>query len=343
MQEPVGVGVLGLGTIGTSHARALRELSTQARLVAFSGGDQQRAADAGWPQATQVAPDDLWQTEGVDVIAICSPSDRHADQALAALRAGKHVLVEKPLALTVAEAEQIVALAAERGLVLSVMSQRRLEPEYATVKRMLAAGELGAVRLATTHVHWWRDEEYYAAAPWRSLMDAGGGSMMNQGVHNVDLLNWLCGPVEQVTAQFGTLGHQMDAEDTTVATARFAGGALGMISTSTATPPGAPATVTLHLDRGTIELGQGQVHRWEIDVPLPEFAQDDAGAASGMSDPSAIGVAGHVSQWRDVLESIRDGRTPAISGRDGADTVRLISAIYESARTGRAVRPQELT
>lgn len=343
MEQPIGVGVLGLGSIGTSHARALHQLSDQARLVAYSGGNPERVAEAGWPGAEQTTPADLPGHPGVDVVAICSPSDAHGAQAIAALQAGKHVVVEKPLALTVAEAECIVALANDRDRVLSVISQRRLEPEYTTVKKMLTSGQLGQVRLATTHVHWWRDEAYYAAAPWRSRMDAGGGSVMNQGVHNIDLLNWLCGPVTDVTAQYATLAHQMDAEDTTVATVRFGSGALGLISTSTATPPGSAATVTLHTDRGTIELGQGQVLRWDIDAAPPLAEQNQAGAASGAADPAAIGVAGHVVQWRDILAAIAEGRDPQICGRDGAETVRLMCAIYEAARTGRSVRPEELS
>lgn len=340
MSTEVGVGILGLGGIGVTHARALRELAPNVRLHAYSGGDAARATESGWPEAEQVAPDDLAGAPDVDVVAVCSPSEQHAAHALAALEAGKHVVVEKPLALQVSDAERIVALAAERGAVAAVISQRRLEPEYAALQEVLASGALGQIRLATTQVHWWRDEAYYQAAPWRTAMAGGGGSLMNQGVHNVDLLRWLCGPVTEVTAQYGTLAHEMDAEDTTVATLRFASGALGMISTSTATPPGSPATVTLHTDRGVVELGQGEVLRWDVDgVPAPTVA---SGIGSGAADPRAIGIAGHVQQWRDVLAAIRTGAAPAVSAADGAETVRLLCAVYEAAETGRSINPEEL-
>ena len=340
MSNEVGVGILGLGGIGLTHARALRELAPDLRLRAFSGGSPARAAEAGWPEAVQVEPDELAGAPGVDVVAVCSPSQQHADQALAALGASKHVVVEKPLALQVSEADRIVALASERGAVAAVISQRRLEPEYAALHQALRTGALGRIRLATTHVHWWRDEDYYRAAPWRTEMAGGGGSLMNQGVHNVDLLRWLCGPVAEVTAQYGTLAHEMDAEDTTVATLRFASGALGMISTSTATPPGSPATVTLHTDRGVVELGQGEVLRWEVEgVPAPSAG---SGIASGAADPKAIGIAGHVQQWQDVLTAIRTGADPAVSAADGAETVRLLCAVYQAAETGRSINPEEL-
>src|SRR5699024_8383543 len=126
---------------------------------AFSGGDATRAADAGWPEAVQVAPEGLAEAPGVDVVAVCSPSGQHATHALTALHAGRHVVVEKPLALQVSDADQIVSLARERGAVAAVISQRRLEPEYAALRETLTAGELGRIRLATTQVHWWRDED----------------------------------------------------------------------------------------------------------------------------------------------------------------------------------------
>src|SRR5699024_4945985 len=162
--------------------------------------------------------------------------------------------------------------------------QSRLEPEVIAVRRALEAGTLGAVRLATTHVHWWRDEDYYAAAAWRGDPAGGGGSLMNQGVHNVDLLQWLAGPVESVTAQQATLAHDSSAEDTTVATVRFTGGALGLISTTTATPPGSPATLTLYCERGVVEIGQGEITRWDVDgVPAPQTPPPSASPATSSS------------------------------------------------------------
>lgn len=346
---PIGVGLLGLGTIGASHAQALAQLRGRATLVSYSGGDAQKAADAGWPHATQLPPEELLRDESVDVIAICTPSGAHAENALAALEAGKHVVVEKPLALTAAEADRIVALAAAKKLSVHVISQRRLEPEVRAVRAALEAGRLGAVRLATTHVHWWRDESYYAAASWRGQASGGGGSLMNQGAHNVDLLRWLAGPVDSVTAQSATLAHQPGTEDTTVATVRFTSGALGLISTSTATPPGTPATLALHCERGVVEIGQSELLRWDIEgvpAPLPGAAGDGGavgdGIGVGASDPAAIGIAGHLQQWTDILDALSEGRDSSIPGRDGAETVRLLEALTIAADEGRTVTMKEL-
>lgn len=331
----IGVGIVGLGTIGTIHARALRDLTDRydSRLVAYSGGRPTAADEAGWPTAEQLTPAEVIAHPAVDVVAICTPNHTHADVARAVLTAGRHAVVEKPLALTVADAEELAALATERDLRLSMIAQRRFEPEHVQLKGLLDSGRLGDVRLATTHVHWWRDDEYYRSAAWRAA--PGGGSLMNQGVHNVDLIRWLCGPVAEVTAQYATLGHDIEAEDTTVATVRFSSGALGLVSTSTATPPGEPARIALHCAGGSIELGQDSVLRWDVDgVPAPQVGD---GPQSGAADPVAIGHLGHTRQWRDILTAVRDGRPVAVGAEDAVETVRLLCAIYQAAATGQSV------
>lgn len=335
----LGIGIVGLGSIGTTHARALRQVDG-VEVRAVSGGAPGTAAECGWPRAVRLTPEGVLSHPGVDVVAVCSPTESHAALAAAAVEAGRHVVVEKPLATTVAEARRLAELQHERGRLVTMVAQRRYEPDYAYLKELAAGGRLGELRLATTHVHWHRDDAYYAAAPWRASMAGGGGSLMNQGVHNVDLLRWLCGPVEEVTAQYATLGHGIEAEDTTVATLRFASGALGMVSTSTATPPGAPATVALHTSAGGVELGHGEVLRWDLPgVPPPP---PDEAVASGAADPAAIGVTGHARMWREVVAAIRSGGRHDADAVDALETVRLLCAIYEAARTGARVRPGEL-
>lgn len=347
----VGVGIVGMGSIGVLHARALRDLAPRARLVAYSGGSALDEDLTPSGRAVQVAPDEVVRHEGVDVVAVCTPSGSHARLALAALEAGKHVVVEKPLAVTVEDAVLVERVARERGLVVSMVSQRRFEPQHQALRRALDDGALGELRLVATHVPWYRDDDYYAAAAWRSSTAEGGGSLMNQGVHNVDLLRWLCGPVESVTAQAGTLaraacpvvpgpgGGDDTAEDTTVATLRLASGALGVVTTTTATPPGFPATLALHGSRGSVELAQDEVLRWDVPgVPPPASGSSAGGAA----DPLAIGHAGHRTQWERVLAALEGAAPPPVGAADAVETVRLLCAIREAAATGRAVRPADL-
>lgn len=338
--QRLGIGIIGMRTIGSTHAQALKHCDDDVDLVAVSGGEPDAAARTGWPDARVMTPEQVLADSAVDVVVVCSPSEHHAAQALAALEAGKHVVVEKPLALRVADAYKVAAAAAERGLSATMIAQRRFEPEHQHLKTLLDTGGLGRVVLGETFVRWHRDDAYYAHAPWRTSMDGGGGSLMNQGVHNVDLLQWLLGPVEEVTAQYATLGHAMDAEDTTVATVRFASGALGLVATSTATPPGRPAEVSVHTSTGSVTLTQDGVQRWDVTAPAPP-SRDMPGY--GAADPAAIGVVGHLTQWRDIVAAISAGRAPAVSAEDGARTVRLLCAIYEAGRTGRAIRPEELS
>ncbi|UFU06902.1 Gfo/Idh/MocA family protein [Ruania halotolerans] len=326
----IRIGIVGLGTIGTTHARALQEIEN-VQVTAFSGGSADAMADCGWPGAQQRAVKEVIAHPNVDAVAVCTPSQTHARLALAAAAAGKHAVVEKPLATTSGEANQLVRAQRDHGVLIAMVAQRRFEPEVVAVKRLLDAGQLGTVRLAVTQVHWFRGEDYYRAAPWRSSMPAGG-SLMNQGAHNVDLLQWLCGPAAEVTAQVATVGHDMTAEDTAAATVRFTSGALGLISTSTATPPGTPATLTLHTSRGVVELGQGEIVRWDMpDTPRPASS---ASVTSGSADPAAIGVAGHVAMWNEVTAALRGGRRCAIDATEAARTVHLLDAIYRAAESG---------
>ncbi|WP_216843805.1 Gfo/Idh/MocA family protein [Phytoactinopolyspora alkaliphila] len=340
--EPIGVGVVGLGTIGVRHVEVLGHLGGLARLVAASGGAPATLRDLGHADAAHLSPEEVIAHPEVDLVVLCTPSGLHGEQTLDALRAGKHVVVEKPLSVDVASAEEIVRVSEQRRRFVSVISQRRLEPQSQYLKRLLDDGTLGRPVLGEAFVHWLRDDAYYAHASWRAQQDQGGGSLMNQGLHSVDLLAWLMGPVTRVTAQYATLGHRFDAEDTTVATLQFASGALGAVVTSTATPPGRPATMKLFTGRGAAEFANSDVAAWDFDgVPAPP--EPDHGPGSGASDPSAIGLAGHLAQWRDIVDAYRTGRAPEIGARDGLRTVQLLCGIYEAAETGRAVTLEEIS
>lgn len=333
MTERIRVGILGLGSIGITHARVLAGLASEVELVAFSGGSTAAAAEAGWSRAEQREVEALLTSPDVDVVTICSPSEVHGEHTLRALAAGKHVVVEKPMSTSVAEAVEIVGVAEQTGLLVSPIAQRRFEPVHQELRTRLMSGELGTPVLGETFVHWYRDDDYYAAAEWRRSQIAGGGSLMNQGLHNVDLLQWLLGPVLEVTGQSATRGRSMEAEDTTVATCRFTGGALGVIVTSTATPPGSPAALSLRTTRGHVTVDQEGLVEWEF--PGLDAPQVERGPDSGASDPAAIGIRGHLAQWQDVLVTLRTGVSSTVTARDGFDTVALIQAIYRAAESGR--------
>ncbi|HEY9294686.1 MAG TPA: Gfo/Idh/MocA family oxidoreductase, partial [Microlunatus sp.] len=254
-QASIKIGILGLGGIGDTHARALAALArsgTAVEVVTFSGGSAEQMARAGWADARRLDAAELITDRGPDLIAICTPSALHAGQAATALRAGKHVVVEKPMALSVEDARELRDLAADRQLLISPIAQRRFEPLNVELKELIDSGRLGRVVLGETFVHWFRSDAYYAEVPWRGEPMGGGGSLMNQGLHNVDLLCWLLGDVRTVTGATATLGHRIAVEDTAVGCLQFAGGALGVVATTTATPPGVPSELAIWTTTGSV-------------------------------------------------------------------------------------------
>lgn len=333
-EASLGVGIIGLGSIGRTHAAAIAEVPGLT-VVATVGGQ----GLAGCTSHEDVAS--LLADERVAAVAVCSPSGLHAEHTIAALRAGKHVLAEKPIATTVADARAVVAAAAgaaaQHGVVAGAVSQRRLEPQHVHLKQAIESGELGSPVLGEALVRWFRDAAYYDQAAWRREAP-GGGSLMNQGLHSIDLLRWLFGEVDEVAAITATLVADMTAEDTSVAALRFASGALGSLVTSTATKPGLPAELNLYFTRGAVGIHHTDVVRWEADVPAPPQA---SAASSGASSP-IIDTVGHRTQWEDLLRAVRTGTDPMVTLADAAATIALIEAVYESARTGARITPERI-
>ncbi len=333
LTSPARVAILGFGQIGRTHLDALAGCP-DAEVVAISshGG-----APADIPAAWHADYRALIARPDVDLVAVCTPSGHHAAHAIAALEAGKGVVVEKPLALTVADGERLVRTARERGLFLSVVSQRRTEPAIRSLHDAIAAGRLGRPVLGEALVRWSRDQPYYDSAAWRGTRAMDGGVLLNQAIHAIDLLCWLLGPVDEVSGATATLIRRMEAEDTAAATLRFASGALGAITATTAAAHGLPAEVTIVCERGVVSLHDATVSRWEVPgVPAPPAVNTPG---SGGSNPAAIGSLGHRRQWRDILDAFRERRLPLVTGEDGLATLATILAIEEAGRTGRTIRP----
>lgn len=325
------IGILGLGSIGRTHARAIRQLAPRLELAAYTSsrpGDPEIVGDAAWLTPAELLAADL------DLVVIATPSNDHGSQALDLLAHGKGLVVEKPIATTAAEARAVVAAWRESGRFGAAIAQRRLEPQHVALKGLMDSGRLGRPLLAEVSVCWWRSPEYYAQAPWRAL-PPGGGVLMNQALHSVDLLTWLLGPAASVAALTGNLAHPIACEDTAVAAVRLTGGALATITATTATPPGHPATLRVYTDRGSFALDHAAIAEWHFEgVPAPAEAP---AVSSGAGDPAGIGIQGHLAQWTDIAEALETGRPPAIPLDQGLPVIELIDAIYTSARTGSTV------
>jgi predicted dehydrogenase len=334
--------------IARFHARALAEVPGT-KLVALVSRSQQSARkmadELGQPLDLYTELPAALARPDVHLVIITTPSGAHQDPAVAAAAAGKHVVVEKPLEITTARCDAIIGACERNGVQLCTIFPSRFGDANTALKAAVTAGRFGRLTLGETTCKWLRSQAYYDEGGWKGTKALdGGGAMMNQAIHNVDLLQWFLGQVTHVSGFTATLAHErIEVEDTAVACLRFANGALGVIQATTSVHPGLPKTIAIHGDRGTVVIEQDDVLRWDFEPETDpdraikqQFAQK-TGASGGSSNPAAISHQGHARQLADFVRAIRDGGKPLVDGREGRKAVAIIEAIYESARTGRTV------
>jgi UDP-N-acetyl-2-amino-2-deoxyglucuronate dehydrogenase len=340
-EGPIRFTIAGAGMVARYHATAIAR-TPGARLVAIcrsQGGDAaETEARFGVPCAPSYAA--LLARDDVDAVCICTPSGLHAEQTVLAAQAGKHVLVEKPLALTLPDADAMIAACRDNGVRLGVALQRRADPAFQAIQAAIAGGAIGRPTLGSISMPYMRDQRYYDSAGWRGTWAFdGGGALMNQGIHLVDLLLWLIGDdVADVRASATTLVHQIEVEDCVTATLRFAGGALGSIAATTAAAPGFPHRIELYGDAGGVQIEGEQIVRWEggdAERVSQYLVQPGAPAAAGASaSPTGIGAMGHTRLLADFVAALRSGRAPLATGAEARRSLALVLAIYAAAGIG---------
>ncbi len=343
-----GFGIVGAGVIGATHAQAIA-LVPGARLVAVADADPARArALAGQYQGA--AAEDLpalLARPDLDVVSVCVPSGLHAEVGIQAARAGKHLVIEKPIDVTLEAADRLIEAARTAGVQMTVISQHRFDPGLAELRRLLGNRAAGDLVLGEASTKWYRTQGYYDSASWRGTRDLDGGALMNQGIHYVDLLLWAMGPVTEVTAVCTTRAHRIEVEDIALAIVRFASGAVGSIVATTATFPGSAQRLEVSGTHGTLVVEDGQLTRVALTTepgqpagpvpggPVPGAAPAPAPAAA--ANPAGIDPAGHAAQIADLLAAIGEGRPPSVTPASARATLEVVCAVYESASTGRAV------
>ena len=343
---PRGFGIVGTGIIAAMHADAIATLPG-ARLVAVTDADAGAAAAFAAPRgaAAERDLDALLARADVDVVCVCVPSGLHAEVGLRAVKAGKHLAVEKTVDVTLDAADRLIGAARTAGLALTVMSQHRFDPGLVEARRLIDEGALGRLVLGEASTKWYRGQAYYDSAGWRGTRAMDGGSLLNQGIHYVDLLRWLMGPVAEVTAVCTTQAHRIEVEDTSLAIVRFTSGAVGTIVSSTAVFPGFAARLEVTGTNGTVIIEDGRlVSRALRDGARPADAAPRPAAAPGTpaepgtaADPAALDVSGHAAQLADLLAAIEEGCAPAVDGAAGRAALEIVCAVYESSRSGRTV------
>jgi len=343
-----GFCIVGCGMIARFHARALAEVpgAKLAALVSRRTAGARKLADELGLRCDIY--DDLTAAlarRDLDVVIVATPSGAHMEPAVAAAAAGKHVVVEKPLEITLERCDRIIDACDRHGVQLCTIFPSRFADANRALKGAVEAGRFGRVTLGETTCKWWRAQSYYDEGGWKGTRALdGGGALMNQAIHNVDLLLWMMGAPTHVIGFTATLVHErIEVEDTAVACLRFASGALGVIEATTSVYPGSPKTIAVHGDRGTAVIEQEDVLRWDFtpetddDRALKQRFAHKVGASGGSSNPAAISHVYHARQLADFVAALESGRRPLVDGREGRRAVAVILAIYESAASGRVV------
>ncbi len=338
--EILNFAIVGTGSIAGLHLTALKDIP-DIEVVALCSSSEERAAEAQTKYGinTYHDLDTMFDQEKIDAIIICTASGQHLDPCVRAAHRGIHVLSEKPLEVTMERAQKMIDVCQENQVKLACVFQSRFKPHYRRLKEAVDQNKLGKLLLGNAYIKWYRPKEYYSSSPWRgTLAGDGGASLINQGIHTIDLLQDVMGAVKSVTAKVKTTVHDIEGEDLGVAMIEFENGALGVIEGSTAAYPGYPERLEIFGEDGSVILEGGKIIAWnlksdsETKQEVPSEGQD-----SGASDPMAIDYAYHKYQIEDFAAAIRENRDPVVTGEEGLKALALIRAIYESSELDRRV------
>lgn len=348
MARTYGIGVIGAGFIGEFHAQAVQQLPNARLLAGCARSDKSVARFAGkFPQA-RIYRDykDLLRDPNIDIVTIATPSGAHMEPAIEAAKAGKHVIVEKPIEITLDRIDRILEAHDKAGTKVGGIFNSRFTETAHMFKTAVQQGRFGRLTFGMAYGPWWRDQSYYDEGGWKGTVQYdGGGALMNQGIHTVDLLQWLMGPVKSVQAFAATLAHKrIEVEDTGSAAVEFASGALGTIACTTSIWPGHFRIVEVAGDEGSVAMADNAFFFWkfrketEADEQIRKEKVAFPAASTGASSPGAgLSAEGHRRNIEEFIEALEHGRPPMVDGKEARKGVEIILAIYQSARRRKVV------
>lgn len=343
----VGFGIIGLGNIAPVHAQSIAatrntELVSVCDLI--PGRAKKFAKEHGGRPYEDI--DEMLACDDVHAVSLCVPSGLRAELAEKVAKAGKHILSEKPLEITTKKVDRIINAADKAGVLLGCIFQNRFTEDALHIRKALDQGRFGQLVLGDAYIKWYRSQEYYDSGAWRGTWKLdGGGALMNQGIHQIDMLLWYMGDVEKVRAVTGTVAHDgIEVEDIAAVILEFKNGAKGVIEGSTAIWHGHPARVEVHGTEGTVVMEEGKICTWEfkkkkpVDKKIQAAMNEESVLGSGAGDPlAALKIGGHQLQIEDFAKAIQGKKSNMVPGKEGRRAIALLEAIYKSARTGRAV------
>ncbi len=332
------VALVGCGRISANHFEAVSRIEGL-RLAAVCDVVEERARAAGekWGVPWYTSYEQLLERAECDVVTIATPSGLHPAHGVLAARAGKHVVSEKPMAISLSAADELVKACDDAGVQLFVVKQNRLNATIQLLRNAIDKGRFGRIFSANATVRWARPQEYYDQAKWRGTWEFDGGAFMNQASHYVDLIQWLVGPVESVMAKTATQARRIEAEDSGAAILKFRNGAIGVLEVTMLTfPRNLEGSITILGEKGSVKIGGTAVNKIET-WQFAEYDDDDRLVESANTSPPSVYGFGHEPYYRNVLKVLRGEAAPDTDGRGGRKSLELILGIYESAKTGREV------
>jgi UDP-N-acetyl-2-amino-2-deoxyglucuronate dehydrogenase len=336
-------GIIGTGAIAGKHAQAYKNIGYEVTACTDRTSEKGRSFASFWGAKFVATPEELAQRDDVDYLDVCTFPAYRLEAVELAAKYGKHVLVEKPMAVNLAHAAQMIAIARKAGIQLGVVSQHRFDDSIMFLKRAIAAGRLGRILQADAYVKWYRTAEYYARRVKGSWAGEGGGALISQAIHQVDMMLYLVGAVDEVFGywQLGAL-HKIESEDLVCAVMRYTNGATGVVQAATALWPGYPERIEIHGTKGSAIVTGDQLTAWDVKDDEGEPAPIAREAKSGASDPMAISLAPFERTFLDFGEACKTGHAPNLSGVEGYRALQLVTAIYESCRSGRVVEVERV-
>lgn len=349
MSERVyGCAIVGCGAIASTHAKAINSI-TNAQLLAVADIAPEKARHAAVGRVKAYFNlNELLARDEIDIVHVCVPSGMHAEVAAQAAYAGKHVLVEKPIDISLSAADRLIEVCRGQGVKLAVMSQHRFRPAVRRLREAVVDGRFSRLVLGDAIVKWYRPSEYYSQAPWRGTWKLdGGGALINQSIHYIDLLQWVMGSVRSVYAVTRTLAHDILAEDLGIIVVRFENGALGTVQGTTTAYPGLPERLEISGTTGTVIIEKGEIKTW-----IFKDEQTKAGSSGGQSnlmiagkesvsaavDPVSLSFSYHRAQIVDFLDAISNDREPLVNGEEARKPLEIVMAAYQSASEGKEVQ-----
>jgi len=341
-KQSIGIGIAGAGSVSDVHAEAIHQLEG-ARLASVFSRHEDNARQLAEKYGASFTTDweQFLKEDQVRVVSICTPSGAHLEYGQSAAEAGKHVIVEKPIEVSLEKARQLIEACRQHRVHLSVIFQNRFIPDVRNMREAIRDGVIGEVHLADAYIKWFRDQEYYDTGGWRGTLELdGGGALINQSIHTIDLLQWMVGDVEEIYGQVGTFTHRMEGEDTGVAVLRFANGALGVIEGATSVSPAQERRLEIHGAKGTAVLTG---NRFSLLTGEDQNQDEGDSEGSGAASPFAgFSVEPHKQQYADILQAIRENRESSVPGDEALKSLGIIQGIYAAARNRKTVNLRDL-